>query len=66
MSEQFVDIGGLRVDISQFDFSNTSSRVGDIRSTNITLITLVILVVGLRLFARTKFVQRVFADDSEC
>ncbi|KAH7410047.1 hypothetical protein DE146DRAFT_604726 [Phaeosphaeria sp. MPI-PUGE-AT-0046c] len=64
MSGQFVEIGGLRVDISQFDFSNTSSRVGNVRSANIILITLVVLVVSLRLFARTKFVKRVFLDDT--
>jgi hypothetical protein len=65
MSGQFVEIGGIRVDISQFDFSNTSSRVADLRSANIILIALVVLVVSLRLFARTKFVKRVFADDSK-
>jgi hypothetical protein len=65
MSGQFVVIGGLRVNVSQFDFSDTSSRVADVRTANIVLISLVVAIVSLRLIARTKFVKRIFADDSE-
>jgi hypothetical protein len=63
MSENLVEIGGLRVDISQFDFSDTSSRVSHVRTANIALISLVVSVVSLRLFARIKFLKRIFADD---
>jgi hypothetical protein len=65
MSGQYVDFGGIRVDISQFDFKDTSSRVADIRITSIVLISLVVSIVSLRLFARTKFVKHIFADDGE-
>jgi hypothetical protein len=65
MSGQFVEIGGIRVDISQFDLSDTSSRVNDVRTANIVLISLVIVTVSLRLLARIKFVKRVFADDGK-
>jgi hypothetical protein len=65
MSGQFVELGGLRVDISQFDLSDTRSRVNDVRTANIVLISLVIVVVSLRLFARIRFVKRIFADDSK-
>lgn len=65
MSGQFVEIGGISVDISQFDLSNTSSRVNDVRTANIVLISLVIVTVSLRLFARIKFVKRIFADDGK-
>jgi hypothetical protein len=65
MSGQFVEIGGIRVDISQFDLSDTSSRVGDVRTANVVLISLVIVTVSLRLFARIKFVKRIFADDGK-
>jgi hypothetical protein len=63
MSGQLIEIGGLRVDVSQFDLSDTSSRVSHVRTTNIVLISLVVLVVSLRLFARIKFVKRTFTDD---
>jgi hypothetical protein len=65
MSGQLVEIGGIRVDISQFDFSDTSSKVNDVRTANIVLISLVLLTVTLRLVARTRFVRRIFADDGE-
>jgi ABC-type glucose/galactose transport system permease subunit len=65
MSGQFVEIGNIRVDISQFDLSDTSSKVADVRTANIILISLVVVVVSLRLFARTKFVKRIFADDGK-
>jgi hypothetical protein len=65
MAGQFVEIGGIRVDISQFNFSDTSSKVNDVRTANIVLISLVVLTVTLRLVARLRFVKRIFADDGE-
>jgi hypothetical protein len=65
MTGQFVEFGGIRVDISQLDFSNTSSKVNDVRTANIVLISLVVTTVSLRLVARTRFVRRIFADDGE-
>jgi hypothetical protein len=63
MPGQFVDFGGIQVDVSQLNLSDTSSRVADIRITSIVLISLVVSVVSLRLFARTRVVKQVFADD---
>jgi hypothetical protein len=63
MSGQFVDFGGIQVDVSQLNLSDTSSRVADIRITSIVLISLVVTVVSLRLFARTRVVKQIFADD---
>ncbi|ORY16002.1 hypothetical protein BCR34DRAFT_144800 [Clohesyomyces aquaticus] len=54
---------GHTFDISQFNFSDHSSNVGSIHSTNITLIVLVGTVVGLRLFVRASLVRKVFLDD---
>jgi hypothetical protein len=65
MSGQFIDIGGLRIDISQFDLSDTSSKVAEVRTANIVLISLVVAVVSLRLFARSRIVKRIFADDGK-
>jgi hypothetical protein len=65
MPGQYVEIGGIRVDISQFDLSDTSSKVADVRTANIILISLVVVVVSLRLLARAKYVKRIFADDSK-
>jgi hypothetical protein len=65
MSGQFIVIGGIRVDISQFDLSDTSSKAAEVRTANIILISLVVVVVSLRLFARVKFVRRIFADDGK-
>jgi hypothetical protein len=65
MTGQFVEFGGIRVDISQLDFSNTSSKVNDVRTANIVLISLVVTTVSLRLVARTRFVRRIFPDDGE-
>ncbi|KAH7081372.1 hypothetical protein BKA63DRAFT_599720 [Paraphoma chrysanthemicola] len=58
-----VEFGGIRVDISQFDFSDTRSRVHDVQTANIVMIVVVLTVVSLRLFARIKFVKQIFADD---
>jgi hypothetical protein len=63
MSGQYVDFGGIRVDVSQFDLSDTSSRVGDVRIASVVLISLVVSIVSLRLFARTRVVKHIFADD---
>ncbi|KAF2853823.1 hypothetical protein T440DRAFT_389092 [Plenodomus tracheiphilus IPT5] len=62
-SEDVVLFGGVAVDISQFDFTDRSSRVASLRIVNIVLIVCVLSVVGLRIFARLKYVQRIFADD---
>ncbi|KAF2260786.1 hypothetical protein CC78DRAFT_522823 [Lojkania enalia] len=56
-------IGGVSVDTGGFDFSNHASSVGIVRTTNITLIILVALFVGLRLLVRIFVVQKVFVDD---
>jgi hypothetical protein len=63
MPGQYVDFGGIRVDISQFDLSDTSSRVEDVRIASIVLISLVVSIIILRLYARTKIVKHIFADD---
>lgn len=63
MSGIYVNFGGLRVDISQFNFNDHSSRVADVQTANIILIILVIFIVSLRLFARARLVKQIFADD---
>jgi hypothetical protein len=65
MAGPYVNFGGIRVDISQFDLSDTSSRVKSVHIANIVLIVLVVTVVSLRLCSRVKFVKQIFADDSE-
>jgi hypothetical protein len=64
-NEAPVFFGGIRVDISQFDFSNHSSRVTSVTTTCAVFIALVVLTVGLRLFARRRYVGRIFADDGK-
>lgn len=59
-----VFFGGITVDASHFDFDDHSSRVVTVRIANIVLIVLVLFTVSLRLFAKVKYVHRVFADDS--
>ncbi|KAF2031008.1 hypothetical protein EK21DRAFT_100112 [Setomelanomma holmii] len=44
MSGQYVDFGGVRVDISQLNFNDTWSRVESVQTTNIILIILVVVV----------------------
>jgi hypothetical protein len=62
----YVNFGGIRVDTSQFDLNDHSSRVADVHTANIILIVVVVSVVSLRLFARIRYVKRVFTDDSTC
>lgn len=65
MAGNYVDFGGLQVDINQFDFNDHSNRVGDVRTANVILIILVVSILSLRLFARAKYVKRFFADDGK-
>jgi hypothetical protein len=63
---RLVLFGGIEVDISQFDFNDHSSRVANVKTANIILIILVVSTVSLRIFARAKYVRRIFADDGTC
>lgn len=63
--EVWVVFGGIRVDISQLNFNDHSSRVAAVITTNIIMMVLVVIVVSLRLFARLHYVKQVFTDDSE-
>lgn len=56
-------VGGVPIDTSHFDFSDHSSAVDVVRTANITLITLVGLFVGLRIFVRYYMVSKIFLDD---
>ncbi|KAI4945072.1 hypothetical protein J4E91_008049 [Alternaria rosae] len=58
-----VFFGGIEVDITQFDFSDHSSKVNSLTITCAVFIALVVSTVGLRLFARGKYVGHIFADD---
>ncbi|KAF1836365.1 hypothetical protein BDW02DRAFT_493764 [Decorospora gaudefroyi] len=60
---KIVLFGGIEVDISQFDFNDHSSRVASVKIANIIFIALVLTTVALRIFARVKYVRRIFADD---
>ncbi|KAH3919926.1 hypothetical protein HBI56_032730 [Parastagonospora nodorum] len=51
------------VDISQFNFNDKTSRADSVRIANGILIGLVLVVIGLRLFSRLKFLKRIFVDD---
>jgi hypothetical protein len=64
--ESIVLFGGFEVDISQFDLGDRSSRVSSVQIANIIFIILVVLTVSLRIFARVKYVRRIFADDGTC
>jgi uncharacterized membrane protein len=65
MPGNYVDFGGLQVDVSQFDFDDHSDRVADVRTANVILIILVLFIISLRLFARARYVKQFFADDSK-
>ncbi|EAT89851.1 hypothetical protein SNOG_03120 [Parastagonospora nodorum SN15] len=52
------------VDISQFNFNDKTSRADSVRIANGILIGLVLVVIGLRLFSRLKFLKRIFVDDT--
>ncbi|CAG5185419.1 uncharacterized protein ALTATR162_LOCUS11300 [Alternaria atra] len=58
-----VFFGGIEVDISQFDFSDHSSRLGSVTITCTIFIVLVVLTVSLRIFSRAKYVRHIFVDD---
>ncbi|KAI4914980.1 hypothetical protein J4E90_005017 [Alternaria incomplexa] len=58
-----VFFGGIEVDITQFDFSDHTSKVNSLTITCAVFIALVVLTVGLRLFARAKYVGHIFIDD---
>ena len=60
-----VFFGGIEVDISQFDFSDHSSRVAGVTITCTVFIVLVVLTVALRIFARGKYVGHIFVDDGK-
>ncbi|KAI4640009.1 hypothetical protein J4E93_008808 [Alternaria ventricosa] len=47
--------GGIEVDITQFDFSDHTTKVNSLTITCAVFIALVVLTVGLRLFARAKY-----------
>jgi hypothetical protein len=64
--ESVVLFGGFEVDISQFDLGDRSSRVSSVKIANIIFIILVVLIVSLRIFARVRYVRRIFADDGMC
>ncbi|KAF2730897.1 hypothetical protein EJ04DRAFT_499707 [Polyplosphaeria fusca] len=59
-----VSVGGFQVDTSSFDFTNHTSRVWAVRTTNLVLIVLVSAFVALRLFVRVCIVGKVFTDDA--
>ncbi|CAN9457782.1 unnamed protein product [Alternaria alternata] len=58
-----VYFGGIEVDISQFDFSDHSSRLGAVTITCTVFIALVVLTVALRIFSRARYVRHIFLDD---
>jgi len=54
---------GVPIDMSEFDFNNSSSNIENVWTVNVTLISLVGLFVGLRIFVRTYIVRKIFLDD---
>jgi hypothetical protein len=64
--ENIVLFGGIEVDISHFDLDDRASRVSCVKIANIIFIILVVLTVGLRIFARARYVRHIFADDGTC
>lgn len=60
-----IDTDGLSVpvDLSEFDFSDRSSNVEPIWIANVSLISLVGLFVGLRIFVRSYVMHKIFLDD---
>jgi hypothetical protein len=55
--------GGVKVNNTQFDLSDDSTRIASVRITNTIFIVLVVSVVGVRIFARAKYVHNIFMDD---
>jgi len=62
-SNSTISVGNNLIDISELDFGDHSSHVSHIWRTNVTLIVLVAIFVGLRLLVRIFIVQKVFVDD---
>jgi hypothetical protein len=62
-SANTVTFAGIAVDVNELDFDIHSSRVASVKTANITLIVLVGLFVGLRLFVRLHMVRKIFTDD---
>jgi hypothetical protein len=64
IQEYFLDTGqsGLA---REFDLSDRSSNVEAVWTANISLIALVGLFVGLRIFVRSKMMRKMFLDDGE-
>lgn len=62
--ETLVSFGGLKIDISQLDVLDRSSNVNSVRISCAVFIVLVVFTVALRIFARARYVRRIFADDS--
>jgi hypothetical protein len=60
-----VDTDGLSVgvDLSEFDFSDRSSNIEAVWTANVSLISLVGLFVGLRIFVRSYVMRKMFLDD---
>jgi hypothetical protein len=61
-----VYFGGIEVDISRFDFSDHSSRLGSVTITCTVFIVLIVLTVSLRIISRARYVKHIFADDGMC
>lgn len=60
---EVVVFGAFEIDLSQFNFNDRSSRIGWIRVSSYIFIVLVFLAVALRVFARIRYVRRLFTDD---
>ncbi|KAF1945858.1 hypothetical protein EJ02DRAFT_473841 [Clathrospora elynae] len=61
--KSLLPFGSVMVDTSKLDFNDHSSRVASVKITNTVFIILVVLTVGLRIFARARYVHKIFADD---
>ncbi|KAL1794317.1 hypothetical protein ACET3X_007738 [Alternaria dauci] len=55
--------GNIEIDITEFDFSNLSSRLGTVTITCTVSIILVVLTVALRIYSRARYVKHIFLDD---
>jgi hypothetical protein len=63
-------VGGVQLDtdefgayVKEFDFSDHSSNIDYVITANVSLISLVAIFVGLRIFVRSYFLRRLFLDD---
>jgi hypothetical protein len=61
------DFGPLSVpvDTREFDYSDRSSNVEAVWTANVSLISLVGLFVGLRIFVRSYVMRKIFKDDGK-